>query len=106
MIRGCLPAIIEQFDTAQHCQRDTTPVIRRSGRTQTALAFPAILITKHPQFALAVPTEPMRTEQPRPLVIDGRNRSALLNRPVQIRVNRPGTARSTCASTRHSFRLR
>ncbi len=58
------------------------------------------------KFAPAVPTEPVRTEQPRTFVINGRDRSALLNRPVQIRLNLLGAARPTCTSTRHSFRLR
>jgi hypothetical protein len=63
VIRGRSPWPAEQFDLTQLFQRNTSPVRRRSRRTETTLALAAILITENPSFALAVAPQPMWIER-------------------------------------------
>lgn len=94
MVRGCLPWPVQQSDRAQLLQCDATPVVRRSGRPQATFALAAVLITEDSQLALAVSAKPVRAKQAPALVIAGRNRPSLLNRPVYLRIDRPRPIRA------------
>jgi hypothetical protein len=62
VIRGCPPGPTYPFHPAQFFQRNASPVLRRSRRTESSLAFPAILITKNSLLALAVASQTVWTE--------------------------------------------
>ena len=69
---GCgAPFVLQEFHPAELLQRGATPVGRGARRFKSALALSAILVTQHPKFSGAIPTQSVRTKQPKPLVIDG-----------------------------------
>src|SRR5215831_7453987 len=80
MVWGSLPGTVQQFDAAQFLENDATPILRRSERSQSALALAAILIAKHPTLPQAIAAQPVRAKQPRKVFIDGPDRSPILDR--------------------------
>ena len=47
MVWGSLPGAVHQFHAPQFFENDTTPILRRPDRPQSALTLAAILITEH-----------------------------------------------------------
>ncbi len=88
MVWGGLPRIVQQFHLAQFLENDTTPVLRRPDRPQSALAFAAILVAEHTRLAHAIAAQPVRAKQPREIFIDGADRSLIRyrrpNQPVHV----------------------
>ena len=106
MVGGGPPSTVKKLHVPELIERDAAPVIRRSGRLQAALAFPAILIAKHSELPFLVPPQPVRAKQTMAIVIDsGDWPSALYRRtyrPVNILLLR-GAARSR--NIHYLFRL-
>src|SRR5262249_60555938 len=81
MVWGGLPGAVHQFHAAQFLENDTTPILRRPDRPQTALPLAAILIAEHARFAQAIAAQPVRAKQPRKAFIDGPDGLLILHRP-------------------------
>ena len=88
MVWGGLPGIVQQFHPAQFLENNTTPILRRPDRPQSALAFAAILIAEHARLAQAIAAQPVRAKQPRQIFIDGPDRSLIRyrrpNQPIHL----------------------
>src|SRR5262249_26697947 len=70
MVWRGLPGTVHQFRAAQFLNNDTTPILRRPDRPQSALALAAILIAEHARLAQAIAAQPVRAKQPRKVFID------------------------------------
>src|SRR5689334_17166863 len=68
------PRIVHQFHAPQFLENHATPVLRRTDRRQTGLAFSAILIAEYARLAQAVAAQPVRTKQTVTLLINGADR--------------------------------
>ena len=71
MVGRGAPRLIQELHPAELLKRGTTPVGRGTHRSESALALSAILVAQHPKLSGAIPTQTVRTKQPKPLVIDG-----------------------------------
>jgi hypothetical protein len=105
VIRRRAPLTAQQFDLTQFFQRSASPVCLRPRRIETTLAFAAVLITKHSQLALAIASQPVRTEQTGKTVINGGNGPAPPNCFVHSPIQSSQRPRSACSSTAHGSRL-
>src|SRR5215469_9406288 len=74
MVWGGLPGAVHQFHAAQFLENDATPILRRPDRSQSALAFAAVLIAEYARLAQAIAAQAVRAKQPREFFIDGVNR--------------------------------
>ena len=106
MVGGGSPQAVQQFHAPELVERDAAPVIRRSHRLQTALAFSAVLVTKHAELPIFVPSQAVRTKQPVAIVINGRDRPSGLHRRAHSPINiLLPTHAARFGNTHHSFRL-
>jgi hypothetical protein len=105
VIRRRTPLTAQQFNFTQFFQRSASPVCLRPRRIETTLAFAAVLITEHPQLALAIASQPVWTEQTWKTVINGRNGPASLNCFVHSPIQSPQRPRSACSGNAHRSRL-
>lgn len=101
MVGSRSPPVIQGLHASELVERDTAPVIRRSRRLQTALAFSSVLITKHPELPLPVPSQPVRAKQTAAIVIDSRDWPPGLNGRTHNPVNIALPTRSACSSNAH-----
>jgi hypothetical protein len=76
VVGGGSPHALQQFHVPEFVERDATPVIRGSNRTQPAFAFPAKLVTKNPTLPLLVSSESVRAKQTRMIVVNSRDGSS------------------------------
>ena len=105
-VRRRLPRSVQQFHVPEFVERDAAPVIRRSCRLQTAVAFAAILIAKRPELSFFVPPKPMRTEQTASIVINSRDWPSVLHGRAHDPINIGRQANSICSRIAiHTFRL-
>jgi hypothetical protein len=106
VVGGGSPRAVQQFHAPEFVKRDAAPVLRRSKGLQTAFAFSAVLVTKHPVLRFFVPSQPVRTKQTVAIAINSRDWPAGLHgrahNPVNI-LPMPSSAR--CRNAHHSFRL-
>jgi len=80
MVRRGLPGTVHQFHPLQLLENDATPILRRTYRSETALALSTILITEHTLLAEAVAAQPMRAKQTVTLFVNGADRLFVRNR--------------------------
>ena len=81
MVWGSLPGAVHHFHAPQFFENDTTPILRRPDRPQSALTLAVILIAGHARLAQAIAAQPVRAKQPRKVFIDGPDGSFILDRP-------------------------
>ena len=106
MVRRRLPRSVQQFHVPEFVERDAAPVIRRSRRLQTAVAFAAVLIAKRPELPFFVPPKPMRTEQTVSIVINSRDWPSVLHGRAHHPINIRRQANPICSRiATHTFRL-
>src|SRR5262245_58774395 len=74
MVWGGLPGIVQQFHLTQFLENDTTPILRRPDRPQSALAFASVLIAEHARLAQAIAAQSVRAAQAIPLFVYGTDR--------------------------------
>lgn len=103
MVRRRFPSAIEKFHAAELVQRNAPPVRRRSCRLQSAFAFPAKLIAKHPELTVLIPAQPVRTQQPMPVVINSGHWLPVYNSFAYTPVKILKLSRSAWARIRHHF---
>src|SRR5215472_18306343 len=88
MIWSGPPGIVHQFHPAQFLENDATPILRRSDRSQSTLAFAAVLIAEYAGLAQAIAAQSMRAKQSREFFIDRTDRPPICyrrpNQPVHV----------------------
>src|SRR5450631_2821277 len=67
------PRSVQQVHTPELVERNAAPVIRRSRRFQTPLAVSAVLIAKHWELPLLVPSQPVRTKHVVAIMVNSRD---------------------------------
>jgi hypothetical protein len=106
VVRRRPPRSVQQFHVPEFVERDATPVMRRSHRLQTTVAFAAVLIAKRPELPFFVPPKPMRTEQTASIVINSRDWPSVLHGRAHHPINIGRQANPICSRIApHTFRL-
>src|SRR5580658_5802632 len=101
-----MPRSVQHFHVAELIERDAAPVVRRSRRLQAGFAFSAVLVAKHSELPLLVPSQPVRAKQAVAIVVSGRDWTPALDSGAYNPVNIGQPANSVRSrSTTHTFRL-